>query len=277
MQVDLQAVERIADPAQRAQRAHELATEHQAVVGELYRIRRAALDDLVAEGRTHAQIAELLGMTRARVTQLLTSGPRPERVVLGTGRLTVAAGGKVEADKSAPGRVLSVEALGACDMLADLARSLDLEIERDIVPPPGMVNLNRPNLIVLGSPRILPFVAQVLESDEKYGFSSDSNGWFLIDRAANTIYRSPMDEGESSDYAYMGRLPRPDGRGTFLYLAGIHAPGTAGAAYYLEQNLDELYREVKSRRWSALISCEFDPVNRSRITSADLLTRVRHD
>ena len=276
MEIDLQAVEHIADPAQRAQHAHQAAAQYQALVSELYRIRRGALDELVSQGRTHAQIAELLGMTRGRVTQLLTSGPRPERIILGSGRLVVAAGGKVEADKSEPGRVLSVEALDAYDRLADLARSLGLDVERDVVPPPGMVNLNRPNLVVLGSPRILPFVAQVLDADESYGFANDAHGWYLIDRTTDTIYRSPMDAGEPSDYAYIGRLPRPDGRGTFLYLAGIHAPGTAGASYYLERHLAELYGEVKNRRWSALIRCQFDPDNRSNITAADLLTPIRH-
>lgn len=276
MEIDMQAVEHIADPAQRAQRAHQGAAQYQALVNELYRIRRGALDELVAQGRTHAQIAELLGMTRGRVTQLLTSGPRPERIVLGSGRLVVAAGGKVEAGKAQPGRVLSVEALSAYDRLADLARSLGLDVERDVVPPPGMVNLNRPNLVVMGSPRILPFVAQVLDADESYGFAHDAHGWYLVDHSTDTIYRSPMDAGEPCDYAYVGRLPRPDGRGTFLYLAGVHAPGTAGAAYYLEQNLTELYGEVKNRRWSALISCRFDPAARSQITSTELLCPVRH-
>ena len=37
-----------------------------------------------------------------------------------------------------------------------------------------------------------------------------------------------MDNGEMCDFGYLGRLPRPDGRGTFLYIGGIHAAGTSG-------------------------------------------------
>lgn len=43
--------------------------------------------------------------------------------------------------------------------------------------------------------------------------------WYLVDQTAGVDYRSPRNSGESRDYGYIGRLPRPDGRGTFLYLA----------------------------------------------------------
>jgi hypothetical protein len=76
----------------------------------------------------------------------------------------------------------------------------------------------------------------------------------------------------------VGRLPRPDGKGTFLYLAGIHAPGNLGAAHYIADNLAELHRELKTRRFSMLISCQFDPADRKKILSTDRLTPLyRHD
>jgi hypothetical protein len=62
-----------------------------------------------------------------------------------------------------------------------------------------------------------------------------------------------------ADYAYLGRLPRIDGRGTFVYLAGIHAPGNGGAMHYLEGYLEELYGEVRTGRFSTIIACRFDP------------------
>jgi len=68
-----------------------------------------------------------------------------------------------------------------------------------------------------------------------------------------------MDHGESSDYAYLGRLPRLDGKGGFLYLAGIHAAGEAGTIHYLCEHMAEVYREVKTRRFSTIIRCSFDP------------------
>ncbi len=145
------------------------------------------------------------------------------------------------------------------------------------MPPPGLVDLNRDNLIVLGSPRILPFLGQVLAADPAYRWDHDDDGaWFVVDKLANKVYRSPADSGEDADYAYVGRLPRPDGAGTFLYLAGIHAHGTLGAAYWLADNLDHVYSETRGKRWSTLVEVQY---NRQReITGTrQLVDLVRHD
>ncbi len=113
------------------------------------------------------------------------------------------------------------------------------------------------------SPLHLPQqIAQVLASDYHLGFEHDDAGWYLVDRVEDKKYRSPMDSGESSDYAYLGRLPRLDGRGGFLYIAGVHAVGAAGVVHYLDNHLTELYREVKTRRFSTIIHCAFDTVTR---------------
>ncbi|MFK0189801.1 sigma-70 family RNA polymerase sigma factor [Kitasatospora sp. NPDC090308] len=257
------------DPVERARQAGVLIDEHQASILELSRMRREALEELLSAGMTQVQIAGKIGMTRARVGQLLSSGPRPERIFLGTGEITVALGGKREAEK--PKLVVSAEMLAGCERISEIARSLNLKSQSEVVPPPGMVNLNRPNLIVLGSPRILPFVGQVLEADESLGFENGKDGWYLVDRAAGVEFHSPVNKGESADYAYIGRLPRPDGRGTFLYLAGIHGPGTLGATHFLGSQLERLYREVKTRRFSLLVKCVVDPGS-GRLQSVDQVT-----
>jgi hypothetical protein len=100
---------------------------------------------------------------------------------------------------------------------------------------------------------------------------SRHQGWHLVDHATGTTHRSPRDDGEPADYAYLGRLPRIDDRGTFLYLAGIHAPGNAGAVHYLEGHLEELYGEVRSGRFSTITSCRFDPDSR-QVTSSERVT-----
>jgi hypothetical protein len=80
-----------------------------------------------------------------------------------------------------------------------------------------------------------------------------------------------MDEGTPSDIGYVARLPRPDARGTFLYMAGIHAIGSSGVIHYLDHHLAEVYREVKTKRFSALVRCEFDPSTR-KVSSSTLIT-----
>ncbi len=261
------------DAATRAQRASALVSRYSDLTSEASRVRREALTELVDGGSSHADLARLLGVTRARIGQLLSTGPRPERALLGVGAITVAIGGKWEAGKSNPSAVVSAEALAAYHRIKEACADHKLTAEHEVVPPPGMVRLNRDNLIVMGSPRILPLVGQVLESDENLAFDSGAQGWFLRDLRHGEKYRSPSDQGESSDYAYIGRLPRPDGRGTFLYIAGIHAMGTLGAAQYLTDHLAEIYKEVKTSRWSTLVACTYDADSRE-VTSTDRITPI---
>ncbi|BCJ71206.1 hypothetical protein CS0771_07500 [Catellatospora sp. IY07-71] len=263
------------------ERAKEISAkidEHQAAIAELSVERREFLETLLDQGgMTQVQIANALGMSRGRISQLMAGGTRPERAFFGTGKITVAIGGKHETGR-ADGSALVVasrEAFGAYERLAELLRGLGLEAESEIVPPPGLLQLNRPNLVVLTSPRLLPFVGQVLESDPVLGFSSDHLGWYLVNKETGIEYRSPTDK--PVDYAYIGRLPRPDGKGTFLYLAGIHAPGTAGAVHYVENNLTKLYRDVKNRRWSKLIEVRYDPKTRETLSTSGLTGTFRHD
>jgi hypothetical protein len=131
--------------------------------------------------------------------------------------------------------------------------------------------------VVICGPRLSPVIAQVLASDPHLGFKRDDRGWYLADHVTGTAYRSPMDNGEPADYAYLGRLPRIDGRGAFLYLAGIHAPGNSGAVHYLEGHLEELYREVRTGRFSTLVACRFDSKSHQILSSERLTPVYRSD
>jgi hypothetical protein len=276
--VDTADLASISDPRERALAANKLLDELQVAVNELAEVRRDALRELIASGVSQKTISELLGMSKSRISQLLSAGTRPERAFLGNGRLTVAIGGKVEGGKQEPGGVISQEAFSAYEILADLARSVGLDATYEIVPPPGLVHLNRADLIVLTNPRLLPFLSQVMEADPHLRYLQDDGGWYLVDRTTGTEYRSPMDNGEAVDYAYVGRLPRPDGSGTFLYLAGTHAPGTLGAAHFVADNIADLYREAKNRRFSVLVECRYDPLDRKKILATKPLTPTyRHE
>lgn len=271
----VQQVGEIADPSTRARAAQEAVTAAQDAATRLGQLRRNAMTAMLDVGLTQADIARTLGVTPERVRQLMAGGPRPARAVLGAGKLVVAIGGKHEAEK--PRAVASVEAFAAYERLAEVARALGLECGHEVVPPPGLVDLNRDNLIVLGSPARVPFLAQILPSDPAYGLDEDDQGWFVVDKANNEKIYSPSDSGELTDYGYVGRLPRPDGNGSFLYIAGLHAPGTLGTAYWLADNIDLVYRETRGKRWSVLVKVDFDKKNR-RPTSTEVLTPIaRHE
>jgi transcriptional regulator with XRE-family HTH domain len=274
MDADLKTLADMPDAAHRAKEAAGLLDRYQAAVNELSRIRREAVEEMIASGMSHAQIAEALGVSRGRVSQLTKAGPPPERVFWGTDALTVALGGKLEAPTKAsgePGPVLAQEDFQAYQDLSESVKAMGLATTYEIIQPPGTVRLNRDNLVVICGPRLSPLIAQIIEADPVIAFDHDDLGWYLNDRKTGSIYRSPMDEGKPADIGYLARLPRPDARGTFLYIAGIHAMGSSGVIHYLDRHLADVYREVKTKRFSALIQCEFDPETR-KTKSSSLIT-----
>jgi hypothetical protein len=266
----------LTDDGERGKRATEFIKKTDEWSLELARLRREVIDNLQRQGHSHAQIAAAIGVSRGRIGQLVKSGPAPERAFLGDGRLTIVVGQKPK-PANTRGPVVAVETINARTRLDELAKTYQLESCHEIVPPPGIVDLNRNNLIVLSGPRLFPLVGQILDGDPNIRFETDPDGtWTLRDLNANKVHRaSPRDDdgkplnlsGPHRDFGYLGRIPRPDGRGSFLCIAGIHATGTQGVAAYIEKNLPHLYDEVKTRRFSMLIECEYDPENDNIVTT----------
>lgn len=274
MDPDIKALADEPDPTGRARQASQLLDRYQATLNELSRIRREAVEEMIGAGMSHSQIADALGVSRGRVSQLTKAGPVSERAFWGTDTLTVALGGKFEALKDAsgePGPVVAQEDFQAFISLTESVKAMGLATSQEIIPPTGIVHLNRDNLVVICGPRLSPLIAQILESDPVLAFERDSDGWYLIDRQSGKTYRSPMDTGGVSDIGYVARLPRPDARGNFIYIAGIHAMGSGGVIHYLDANLPEVYRDVRTRRFSALVKCEFDASTR-KVVASELVT-----
>jgi hypothetical protein len=274
---DVKRVAEIASHADRARAASELLTELQAGVTETARLRRESIAWLREQGYSLAAIADILGVSRARIAQLREAGPPPERAFLGTDRLTVAIPLKTEATSGRP--VVAQEDFAAFNLLADLARDLQLDATPEYIPLGGEVDLNRDNLIVICGPRLSSVVREVLQSDPVLGFDQDDDGrWLLQDRRTSQVYQSPSDlpQPRPADFGYLSRLRRPDGNGTFVLLTGIHAVGSHGIIDYLRRELTDLYEEVDLQPFSTLITTEYDPATRQVIRSERITPLYRH-
>lgn len=70
-----QQVALIADPMDRVRTINAVIAEHDAAVAQLSRMRREALDKLIAAGFTQADLAFELDMSRSRISQLLAGKP----------------------------------------------------------------------------------------------------------------------------------------------------------------------------------------------------------
>jgi transcriptional regulator with XRE-family HTH domain len=261
-------VAEIASHADRARAASELLTDLQAGVTETARLRRESIAWLRQHGYSLAAIADILGVSRARIAQLREAGPPPERAFLGTDRPTVAIPLKTEAVSGRP--VVAQEDFAAFNLLADLARDLQLEATAEYISLGGELDLDRDNLIVICGPRLSPVVRQVLQSDPALSFDQDDDGrWLLQDRRTGQRYPSPSDlpQPRPADAGYLSRLTRPDGNGTFILLTGIHAVGSHGIIDFLRRELADLYEQVDLQPFSTLIATEYDPVTRHLVRS----------
>ncbi|MFB7763577.1 sigma-70 family RNA polymerase sigma factor [Streptomyces xiamenensis] len=271
---ELDAVSAISNPLDRSLAASRLSSHFKDLEDRMLALRNvAANESLRRELISPSALAKKLGISRGRVSQLAKAGPPIEQAFFGHGELTVALGGKVEAGKEHPGPVIAQEDFQTYEHLRVLAEDLGLRTRYETIPPPGIVDLNRDDLLVICGPRLSPLIGQILASDPYLQFAVDEQGWHVNDLRAEKTYRSPIDTGDSGDYAYFGRLPRPDGKGTFLYIAGIHAMGSGGVVHWLGHEIADLYKDVKTRRFSVIIQSRFDPETRE-ITESHRATPI---
>lgn len=273
--------ERIAemdDPFEVLRAATERLAEAQQEVTELSRLRRRLIQDLHAQGMSYAQIAEKAGLSRGRIHQIRHTGPAPEAAFLGVGTVTVATPLRHDQVKDRP--VLSLDDMATGQALEELVRSFDMQAVSDHVTVDGRVDLNRPNLVVVCGPAMSKAMRTAYDTDPVIRWEHPNEGlWVLTDTRTGQSYRSgqEMDPQQPSDVAYLGRLPRPDGQGTFLAIGGIHPQGSRGVAHFLNGEVASLWGQVGSERFSVLVRSTYDP-DTGLPQSAELITPVyRHD
>lgn len=274
-------VERIAgmeDPFQLLRLATERLADAQRDVTELSRLRKRVIQDLHSQGMSYAQIAEAAGLSRGRIHQIRHQGPAPEGAFLGTGLVRIVTPLKRDVIKGRP--VVAMEDVAASKRLEDLARSYGLDVEQEHVSLTGEIDLNRPGLIVICGPRLSQTMRQLYERDPVLTWEQTSAGaWALRDSATGKLYVSGSDHQppESCDAAYLGRLPRPDGKGWVIAFTGIHPQGTLGVVHLLTSELASLWGQVKDNNFSLVVGVKYDPHDHEPVEVERLTPLYRHD
>ncbi|GGY30539.1 hypothetical protein GCM10010363_08880 [Streptomyces omiyaensis] len=264
------------DHALRVKAAAELMTDLQSAVIETSRMRKESIAWLRKNGHSMADVAKLMGVSRARVAQLRDAGPPPERAFLGTQYVQVAV-------PTRPGEreYVAVEDSSTGQRMLALAQSLQLEGELQYIPVSGEIDLNRDDLVVVCGPKSSADVAAVFHQDPRLTFETLPDGrWALAERESGKVYTSPSDDPGGTtpaDVAYLGRLPRPDGQGTFLLIAGVHAVGSLGVAHYLSENLASLYEEAGTSPFSMVVACDYTPGDKSVTASRSVSGVLLHE
>lgn len=259
----------------RVKASADLLTNLQAAVIETSRMRRESIAWLRDHGRSMAEVARLMGVSRSRVAQLREAGPPPERVFLGVQRVQVAV-------PQRPGEreYVALEDSATGQQLLNLAHQLQLEGDLEYIPITGSIDLNRESLIVVCGPKTSPVTAAALQSDPRLSFETlDDGRWALIERDTGRAHTSPTDDPDkptAGDVAYFGRLPRPDKQGSFLLIAGVHAIGSLGVANYLAEHLAELYDQAGTDQFSMVIGCAYERKTKTIRGTQALTALLKH-
>lgn len=277
-------IRRIADPVERARRYTEIIENLGVMTTMASEGRREALNEAIhVQGRPQTEVAKALGLTPARINQMLKpkDGPPAERVLLApdTG-VSVAVAVVEKRDRETGQPVTASSTNEAFRKLNELAAAMGVGTEEERIPPPGLIDLNRNNLAVLIGPRISSLIAQVVASDPVIQWRRDNrNHWYLVDTRTSQEYRSDFDDGWAPAkqgarqcIAHIGRIRRPDGQGSFLYLGGAHAAGTAGAVDVFVREFSSIWDQAKKSLWSAIVTTRAD--ENGNVISANLATSL---
>lgn len=278
MSDELQRIMTIDDPYRLLREVTTRLADAQQEVTELARLRRRVVQDLHAQGLSYAQIAEKAGLSRGRIHQIRHTGPAPEGAFLGTGAVVVAT--PLRRDDERGRTVVAVDDVSSGKRLEDLARSYGLNVTSEHVPVSGDMDLNRDGLIVVCGPRMSQDMWDTYAQDPVLRWEQAEDGpWTVADRRTGTVHRSGQDSDPARPYdvGYLGRLPRPDGNGSLLAIAGIHTQGSLGVVQLLASDLNALWGQVGEQRFSTLVGVEYDPET-SEPKSVELLCPLyRHD
>ncbi|MEU8271289.1 sigma-70 family RNA polymerase sigma factor [Sphaerisporangium sp. NPDC049002] len=274
---NLDRIAAIEDPYLLLRAATEQLNLAQQEVTELARLRRRIIQDLHAQGMSYAAIAEKAGLSRGRIHQIRHTGPAPEGAFLGTGAVTVVT--PLRLDPQTGRSVVALDDMRAGSRLENLARGFGLTVGSDNVSVDGDIDLNRPGLLVICGPRMSAAVRECYDKDPVIRWERDEKGWLLRDVRTGTVYRSgtQTDPPRATDSAYLGRLPRPDGNGTFLIIAGIHPSGSLGVIHLLTDELATLWGQVGDRQFSTVVGVEYDPSNGEPVKAELISPLYRHD
>ena len=274
---EYERIAQITDPYELLRAATGRLGDAQQEVTELARLRRRVIQDLHAQGLSYAQIAEAAGLSRGRIHQIRHTGPAPEGAFLGTGAVTIVT--PLRRDTATSRQLVALDDVTAGKRIEDLARAFGLAVGSEHVSASGDIDLNRDGLIVICGPRMSDAMARAYDTDPVIRWEHDEHGWALHDTQTGTAYRSGSDASPArpEDVAYLGRLARPDGKGSFLAIAGIHPQGSLGVAHLLATDISVLWGQAADGRFSTVVAAAYDPATHEPVTTNLASPLYRHD
>ncbi|MGW0179709.1 sigma factor-like helix-turn-helix DNA-binding protein [Nocardia sp. NPDC003345] len=259
------------DPVRRAQRATELITRYQQRATELARLRKEAIEEAHRNGLSYTEIAELLGITKGRISQIKSGAPPAERAFFGIGPVAV---GIPRSSEDGNGSEATDADRAARECVEATLTRLSLASSRFAIEPDDEAAPAGDAVLICG-PESAPVARNLLDADDALGFENIDGTWYVVERESGRRVEPPADSGSRTDIAFVGR--REDQGRVIVHIAGLTGAGSLGAAQWLDSNLDSLY-EPTARSISAAIEYEArdgSPAGAGRAVAGPFTTRDR--
>ncbi|WP_036497126.1 sigma factor-like helix-turn-helix DNA-binding protein [Nocardia aobensis] len=244
------------DPIRRGLRAAELMIEYQQRATELARLRKAAIEEAHQGGLSYTEIAERLGITKGRISQIRSSAPRRERAFFGVGPVAVGIPRRLglEEGRERPFFDANDQAtqLAVEGILTQLSLAVEpFPIDPDRAEPPAG------DCVIICGPKSAPVARNLLDGDPFLDFERDEDGWWITDARTGDRHRSPYrrDSAVRTDIGYFSR--RIDGERVIVHIAGITSIGSLGVATWLGSNLARVF-DPSSSLVDGVVECDFD-------------------
>jgi transcriptional regulator with XRE-family HTH domain len=255
------------DPISRGRRATALLGVYQQRSTELARLRRRAIEEAHRQrGMTYTEIADRLGISKGRVTQIRADAPAAERAFFGVGPVAVGIPYRYQVtDRNRP--LIAAEDSKTSDQVQQLLRDLAFTVTTYEIEP-TREEAPQGDVVVICGPKSAPLGARLMASDPELGMVKEDGRWWIERRATGERFGSPSDtpEAPNGDVAYVARR-RESGR-VITHIAGIHAIGSLGAAHYLTDHLHDVYTESGDTSCSLVVGCSYDGLT---ISATELL------
>ncbi|MGX1774841.1 sigma-70 family RNA polymerase sigma factor [Nocardia brasiliensis] len=253
---EFEQVRRDPDPIRRGRRATDLITTYQQRAIELARLRKEAIEDAHRTGLSYSDIADMIGITKSRISQIRTSAPKPERAFFGVGPVSIGIPRRFGLEEGRERPYFDANDQATQEALEHLLSEHALVTSRfaidptDEFPPAG-------DCIVVCGPKSAPIANHLLESDDALAFDRTSDGWSITDARTDRRLFSPYRSNSAAhaDIGYFSR--RIDGSRVIVHIAGITSVGSAGVAHWLRTHLPTVY-DPAARFTSGVVQCDFD-------------------
>nr|WP_246598158.1 sigma-70 family RNA polymerase sigma factor [Nocardia tengchongensis] len=244
------------DPIRRGQRAAELMIIYQQRATELARLRKAAIEEAHRNGLSYTEIADQLGITKGRISQIRSTAPGPERAFFGVGPVAVGIPRRFGFEEGRERPFFDANDEATREAIEGTLTRLSLANSRFAIDP-DMSEPPAGDSVIICGPKSAPIGRHLLDADPVLDFERTEEAWGITDSRSGHRHRSPyrLDSSVRTDLGYFSRR-REAGR-VLVHIAGITSIGSLGVAHWLDRNLNEVF-SASSTFISGVVECDFD-------------------